>query len=144
MIHYLVVLPTHHDHAIVSPQVPGRNTFDVVNHEVTNNDEDFGAFIGLECFGHLSTSVAGMAMENPNDSILTNIMAEESPCTSPTEPSKPNNNSNSNNSNYNDLPNKTNDSIVDPADVVKAEEKLIDSDPRDKYYVKEEKESNQN
>jgi hypothetical protein len=28
--------------------------------------------------------------------------------------------------------------------VVKAEEKLIDSDPRDKYYVKEEKESNQN
>mgnify|MGYP005682648153 CR=1 FL=1 len=87
-----------------------------------------------------------MAMENPNDSILTNIMAEESPCTSPTEPSKPNNNSNSNsnNSNYNDLPNKTNDTIVDPADVVKAEEKLIDSDPRDKYYVKEEKESNQN
>ena len=38
-------------------------------------------------------------------------MAEESPCPSPTEPSKPNNNNN----NYNDLPNKTNDAIVDPA-----------------------------
>ena len=48
----------------------------------------------------LSTSVVGMAMENPNDSILTNIMAEESPCPSPTEPSKPNNNNNNNSNNY--------------------------------------------
>ena len=111
----------------------------------TFHDEVFLYYIFIPFYYYsLSTSVVGMAMENPNDSILTNIMAEESPCTSPTEPSKPNNNSNSNNSNYNDLPNKTNDTIVDPADVVKAEEKLIDSDPRDKYYVKEEKESNQN
>ena len=62
----------------------------------------------------------------------------------PISPTEPSNLSNNNTNNNNDLPNKTNDTIVDPADVVKAEEKLIDSDPRDKYYVKEEKESNQN
>jgi hypothetical protein len=83
-----------------------------------------------------------MAMENPQESVLTNItvpILEESPCPSPIEPSKLNNNNNNNN----DLPNKASDTIIDPADVVKAGEKLIDSDPRDKYYVKEEKESNQ-
>jgi hypothetical protein len=41
------------------------------------------------------------------------------------------------------LPYKASGIIVDPTDVVEADEKLIDSDPRDKNYVKEEKESNQ-